>query len=160
MFLLSFRYAGDWTKYKSVAGHFSIDFPGQPTETAEDDTSDNKIPFVIHFVTYFPNDSEGFMTDWIDLEKIYPEKKTIKQLLEASRDGAIQSVSATYVNTTAIYLGKEPYIEFAFTNKEVAGKGRIYIINRFQYSIITLFSLETGISPDADRFIRSFKHLQ
>lgn len=160
VFLVSFRYAGNWTKYTSIEGHFSINFPGQPTESAEDDTSDTKKQFTIHFATYFPNDSEGYMTDWIDMRKIYPEKKTIKQILEDSRDGAVQSINATFVTTTATYLGKDPYIEFSFTSKEFAGKGRIYVINKFQYSIITLFSLNVGISPDADKFIKSFKHLQ
>ena len=160
MLLVSFKYAGNWTKYTSGEGHYSISFPGQPVESTEDDTTDAMKPFKIHFATYFPNDSEGYMTDWIDMSRIYPEKKAMKQILEDSRDGAVQSVNATFVTTTATYLGKEPYIEFSFTSKEFAGKGRIYVINKFQYSIITLFSINVGISTDADKFIKSFKHMQ
>jgi hypothetical protein len=154
----SFRNAEKWVNYVSTTGHFSIEFPGTPTESTEEDTSDTRQTFVIHFATFFPNDTEGYMTDWIDMSKLYPEKKTIKQILEDSRDGALRSINATFVKTTAIMLGKEPFIEFSFTNKEFAGKGRIYVMNKFQYSIITLFSLNAGISADGDRFIHSFKH--
>ena len=159
VFLLSFIDAGNWTKYTSNEGHFSIDFPGPPTESAQEDTTTTK-PVTIHYITYFPTDTEGYMTDWIDMTKIYPKEKTIKQILEGSRDGAMKSIKATYVTTSTTYLGKDPYIEFSFTSKEFAGKGRVYVINKFQYSVITLFSLNSGISPDANKFIRSFKHLQ
>ena len=155
--LLSFRYPGTWVKYTSAKGHFSIEFPGSPTENTVVDTTDNN---KIHYATYFPNDSEGYLTDWIDMTKTYPAKKGIKQILEDGRDGAMRSLIATNIITTATNLDKEPYIEFAFTNKEFAGRGRIYLIDKIQYSIITLFSLEAGISPDANKFIKSFRHLQ
>ncbi len=160
IFLTSFRYSTTWTKYASREGHFSIDFPGKPTESAQDDTSYIQKPFRIHYATYFPDDSEGYMADWIDIHKTYPKEKNIKQILEIFRDGAMRSVIATTVTTTATILGKEPYIEFTFTSKDFAGKGRIYVINKFQYSIITLCAIDAGISPDADRFIRSFRHVE
>jgi len=157
--LCSFRYTGSWTKYTSTEGHYSIEFPGKPTESAEEDTSNMSAPLTIHYAIYFPKDTEGYMADWINLANMYPAKKPIKQILQDSRDGALRTIKPTYVNTSAIYLGKNPYIEFSFTSKELAGKGRIYVINKFQYSVITIFSLSAGISPDADRFIQSFKHI-
>jgi hypothetical protein len=161
LLLISFRYAADeWTKYISREGHFSIDFPGKPIESAENDTTDAKKSSRVHYITYFPNDSEGYMADWTDMHKTYPKEMTITQILEYSRDGAMRSVIATNVTTTATNLGKEPYIEFTFSNKDFSGKGRIYVINKFQYAIITLFSHNAGISSAADKFIKSFKHLQ
>ena len=158
--LFGFTSPATWTKYVSKQGHFTIEFPGHPTENNVIDTADKKKPVTIHYVTYFPTDTEGYMADWIDISKKYPKEKTLKQILEESRDGALQSIKATFSATTATYLGKDPYIEFSFTSNEFAGKGRIYVINMFQYSIITLFPITSGISADADKFIKSFKHLQ
>ena len=158
--LASFRITENRFKYSSSEGHFLIEFPGRPTETIQDDTSDIHKPLRIHFATYFPSDTEGYMADWIDLSRAYPKGKTMKQLLEGSRDGALRSVKATEVTTTEINLGTIPYIEFTFKNTEVTGKGRIYIINKFQYSILTLFSVNAGINAKADKFIHSFRHAQ
>ena len=51
------------------------------------------------------------------------------------------------------------YIEFTFETDDFTGKDRIYLINKFQYSIITIFSKKSGIKPTADKFITSFKSL-
>ena len=159
MVLVSFAPAETWTKYISKEGHYSIEFPGQPAETKKEDTTGGGKAIVLHYATWFPNDSEGYMADWADLRRNYPENKTIKQILEQSRDGAMRSLGAANVITTAIIETRDPYIAFAFTSTDFTGRGRIYIINKFQYSIITLFSRNAGISKDADRFIRSFKYL-
>ena len=64
---------------------------------------------------------------------------------------------ATKVNTLETNLGTNPYIEFTFATDDFVGKDRIYLINKFQYSIITIFSTKTGLKSDADKFIKSFK---
>jgi hypothetical protein len=159
LLLAGFRYLPEWSKYTSAAGHYTVSFPGKPSETTQMDTSDPHKPVAIHYTTYFPSDSEGYMADWIDMHQDYPAGRSIKYILEHSRDGALKSVGATKATTTATNLGKDPYIEFTFTNKEYTGKGRIYIINKFQYAIISLYSPNGGAAANADTFIRSFRHL-
>ena len=155
--LCSFVPAGNWTKYTSADGHFSIDFPGKPEESSQDDKSDDGTPFKIHFATYSPNDNEVYMAGWIDMTNFYPKDKDMKKMLEDSRDGAAGSMKAKNVITLATNLGKEPYIEFVFSTDEFTGKDRIYLVNKFQYSVITIFALKTGVLPEADKFISSFK---
>jgi hypothetical protein len=155
--LLGFRAAENWTKYKSAEGRFSIDFPGKPEESTQDDKSDDGTPFKIHFTSYSPNDDEVYMCGWIDMTSFYPKDKELKVMLEDSRDGATGSMKATNVKTLTTYLGDNPYIEFTFEADKLVGKDRIYIINKFQYSVITIFSDKTGIRPGADKFIASFR---
>ena len=155
--LFSFVPATTWQKYTSTEGRYSISFPGKPEESSDTDKSEDGTPFKIHFATYAPSDSEVFMTGWIDMTKFYPKDGSLKQMLENSRDGATKSMQASKVETTAINLGDKPYIEFTFVSEQFTGKDRIYLINKFQYSIITIFSLSTGIPPVADQFIASFK---
>ncbi len=148
----------DWYKFSSSDGHFSINFPSKPEESSEKQTTKDGTPFEIHYVSYSPSDSEVYMVGYIDMNTFYPAEKSMKEILENSRDGATGSMETTNVNTITTNLDGEPYIEFTFTSAKFTGKDRIYIINKYQYSLITIFSLGQGISPDADKFIRSFRH--
>ncbi len=152
----SFTPASDWEKYTSSEGHFSISFPGKPEESVQDDETDDNVFYKIHSATYAPSEAEAYITGWADMTTVFPKNKTIKQFLEDCRDNVTRSMRALQVNTTATELGDKPYIEFTFASDEATGKDRIYLINKFQYSIITIFSLKTGIPPSADKFIGSF----
>ncbi len=147
--------AQGWRVYTSKQGRFSIEFPGKVDETVRKDTSGGPD---VHYVTWFPNDSMGYMVDWTDLGAHYPASTPLKQLLEQSRDAATHTIQASNVITTATSLGREPYIEFSYTSAEFTGRGRVYIINKVQYVVLTLFPRSTGVSDGAGRFIRSFRY--
>ena len=66
-------------------------------------------------------------------------------------------MKATKVTTLETKLGDTPYIEFTFSTDEFTGKDRIYVINKYQYSVITIFTLKNGLPPTADKFINTFK---
>ncbi len=105
------------------------------------------------------SDSEVYMSSFIDAHSFFPDDKSLKQILEDSaRDGAANSLNATNVITTATNLGENPYIEFLFTSADFKGKDRIYVINKFQYSVLMIVSLNKDLT-NADKFITSFKHL-
>ena len=153
-----FGQSDKWVSYTSYEGHYTINFPAAPNESVERDTASGVIT-TIHFADYEINDSTLFMCGWIDLTNQLDTVTDIKQTLENSRDGATSSMKTTEVNTLAINLEDEPYIEFTFKGEDFAGKDRIYIINKFQYSLISMFPLRKENLPDADKFIHSFKHL-
>jgi hypothetical protein len=157
LLLGSFIYIDGWVKYTSAEGKYSISFPAKPTESAENDTTDGHVPFTMHMATYAPSNDEVYLSSFIDMTAFYPKDKTLKQLLEDSRDGAAGSMKATNVITTATNLGKNPYIEFTFTASQLSGKDRIYVIDKFQYSVIYINSASKSMA-DADKFITSFKH--
>ena len=158
--LCSFTPASQWELYTSADGHFSISFPEKPEESAEDNTTEENVIFKIHMATSAPADDEVYIAGWIDMTPFYPKNKTVKQILEDGRDAAAASMRATSVKTLATELsGDKPYIEFVFVTDEVTCKDRIYIINKFQYSLITIFGLKKGIQPSADKFLTSFKPL-
>ena len=148
--------ANESEKYTSTEGHFSITFPGKPEESTQDEETEENTFYKIHLTTYGPSESEAYMMAWADLTNFFPKNKTVKQFLEDCRDNATRNMRALQVTTTATELGDKPYIEFTFASDEATGKDRIYLINKFQYTIITIFSLKTGIPPAADKFIGSF----
>ncbi len=159
-FLLNFSCPDSWFKYTTTQGHCAISFPGKPEESTDTSRSDNGTPFQIHLATYAPNDNDVYMLGWINMNGFYPEDITMQKILENSRDGATNSLGATDVKTIKTNLGNEPYIEFSFEGKDFVGKDRIYVINKFQYSVITLFAKRTIIPQDADKFITSFKYIK
>ena len=157
--LFGFQADNDWQVYSSSDGHFSVAFPGKPEESTQDDKTADGIPFKIHFATYSPTDNEVYMAGWINMDTFYPADKTMKEILEDSRDGATGSMKATSVTTLATELSDKPYIEFTFELDGFVGKDRIYVINKVQYSLITIFAKGSGLNTSADRFIMSFKSL-
>jgi hypothetical protein len=156
--LTCFGQSAPWKTYTFHEGHYSINFPDLPVESFEYDSS-TSVTFKINLATYEISETEVLMSSSIDMSKSDADKKPIKQLLEDSRDGAASSLKASKVTTLATVLTGEPYIEFTFSTDDFVGKDRIYFINKTQYSLITIFSAKTGIPAAADKFIRSFKHL-
>jgi hypothetical protein len=152
--------AGKWMTYTSAQGHYSIIFPGTPTESVEETKTEDGKPIKMHMASYSPNDNEVYMVGWVDMTEFYPKDKSVKQMLEDSRDGAAGEMKATNVVTTITNLTGNPFIEFIFSNADFVGKDRIYLINKNQYSIISIKSGTQGIPPVADRFISSFKYIR
>ena len=156
--LINFAQSDEWITYKCKEGHYIINYPGIPKETAQYDSSGGTL-LKINLVEYEIDENTVLMSSWIDMSHSIVPEKSIKQLLEDNRDGAAGALQATNVTTLATNLTGDPYIEFTFSTKEFAGKDRIYFINKFQYSIITIFAGEKDLSSVADKFIGSFKHL-
>ena len=157
LFLSAFA-AEKWVTYKSAPGHYSILFPCKPDESADDKKTDDGKPFTMHIATCAQSDDEVYMVGWIDMNSFYPKDKSIKDMLEDSRDGAVGAMSATVDKTIKTNLTGNPYIEFTFSSKDFTGKDRIYIINKFQYSVIALYSTKGGMKPASDKFINSYKY--
>jgi len=158
VFLVSFMPPDGWSTFTSGLGHYAISFPGNPSEHSENDTTENNVPFAIHTISYSRADTEIYILGWIDMTRFYPNDKNVLQVLDDARKGAVSSLQGTDVNIIKTNLESNPFIEFTFRSHGYTGKERIFIINKFQYSIITL-GPSTGITPDMDRFISSFQHL-
>lgn len=158
--IYGFQLAKDWRLYSSAEGHFSIQFPGTPEETSQDNKTDDGAVFTSHLVTFSPSDDEVYMVGWTDMHGIYPEGKTMEEILEGSRDGAMASMNATNVTTLTTVVTNDPYIDFTFEGDGFVGKDRIYVINKMQYSVITMFATQIGLKPDADKFIGSFSSIK
>jgi hypothetical protein len=155
--LVGFLPVNNWVKYTSAVGHFSITFPGKPEESVQDDKNADGTPVKIHFATYAPNENEVYIVGWTDIASSFPKRADLKLLLAQSKDAATTSMKAKKVTTLSTNTGKQPYIEFTFSGEGFTGKERIYIVNKVQYSVITMFSVKTGVQPTANQFITSFK---
>jgi hypothetical protein len=150
--------AQEGQRYSSSPGRFSITFPGPVEESVDTTRTDAGTIMDVHLITYAPSDEVVYMTSWVDMTDLLGEDAAMKGLLERSRDGSTTAMEATSVNTTALDTsGTRPFIEFTFAATDLVGKERIYMVDKFQYALITLFPTSTGIPPEADTFFASFK---
>src|ERR1035437_1893777 len=147
LFLVSFKYSDNWVTYKSIEGHYSMSFPGTPTESESSQKSDNGNSMTLHLATYSHDTNVAYMSDWVNIGADYPANKTITQILEDSRDAAVKNINATSV-TTKLNLSGNPFVEYSFKSKDFVGKGRFYIINKYQYGIIAIYGSKMEISSD------------
>jgi hypothetical protein len=148
---------GTWPVHTSAEGHFSVTFPGTPQESVEYDSSGAEVT-KINLAMYEINDSDVLMLSWVSFAHLDLGQKSVKELLETSRDGALSALGATDIVTTATVLTGDPYIEFTFRSGGMLGKDRVYIIHKMQYSILGIFSSDRGLATYADRYIGSFKY--
>lgn len=145
-------------RYTSTSGHFSITFPG-PFEESSDTTvlGDGRV-LTVNMASYAPSDEVVYMTSWVDMRDILSDDASVTNLLVNSRDGSTNSMGATRVNTVAMDATSDrPFIEFTFATEDLVGKERIYMVDNYQYALMTIFSKAMGVPSSADDFIRSFK---
>ena len=155
----AFSQAATWQPYTNLVDHYTVSFPGKPEVTAQYDSS-TAVIMKITLVTLAVGDDAVFMSSSVNMAGTHATEKPIKDFLEDSRNGSLQSMNVSESKTLAtVTTGSQPYIEFTFSTESFTGKDRIYFIDNVQYSLISIFGLKNGLSPDADKFIKSFKHL-
>jgi hypothetical protein len=150
--------SSNWYTYKSDKGHYTLYFPGKPSESEQDIPGD-AAGLKIHLATYAEGEDVVFMSSWTNLANTAATEKTTQQALEDSRDGAIESMKATDVKTSETVTTGDPYIDFTFSLGTSAGRMRIYFVNGVQYSLIVLCPEATKSDQRIDKFIRSYKHI-
>jgi hypothetical protein len=152
LLLTSFRTTDDWITFASETGHYAITLPGKPT-------NEYVIEKEIHMLAYAPPESGVYLLTWRDMNEYYPGNHTIKKMLKEGMNEAAVSIGATGLTETHTEINEVSYIEFAFKTPDYMGKGRIYIVHAYQYSLIVTGPLKNGFTPNMDRFLKSFQYL-
>ena len=144
---------GDWSKFTSDEGHFSVLLPSKPEETK--DTKDSPIgPYTVHLFTS-KSASEIFLVGWVDYDPKFHFDD--QKEMEANRDNLVQSLKAKVLDTKQIKLDDYAGIEFTAENEQVAIRSRVYIVGRRPYQLIAVHFKPTPESADVDRFFSSFE---
>ena len=150
-----FQDAGEWIKFESTPGLFSVLMPAQPTEEKETQES----PYGPYTTNLFQSKSkdEVYIAAWVDYDPKY--KFDVQKELEANRDNFVKAVKGTVGSTTSITLKGNPGIEFDGTAPNFSFKSRVYIVGRRPYMLIVLFPAGAEGSPNINKFISSFELL-
>jgi hypothetical protein len=150
---VGFQDPGQWTKYESSKGRFSVLVPSQPTEEKETKESPYG-PFTTTILRSKGN-GEVYLAAWIDYDPkfIFDTQKE----LESNRDNFVKVINGKLRNSTGITYKNNPGIEFEGTAPNFSFKSRVYIVGRIPYMLIVLFPAGAESSPTISKFISSFE---
>jgi hypothetical protein len=152
---------GSWREFTPEGGRFSILVPRTPRETTETietetGTLDEHTFTVIH----------GDIA-YIAIYGDYPQSLTnvdLYAMLDALRDGAVESVDGRLLSERAIsingYPGREVKVKISSSSETAIMQVRIYIVRNRLYYIYTMAPEERASSPSIKKFLSSFKLLR
>jgi len=149
---------GDWIKYQSPEGRFSVSVPKEPKLSTQDTTAKTgeKLP------QYLASTIDGngvFMVGYFD----YKTDMTFS--LEQARDGMVQSMNATVVTDELISLGGAPgrglkVIAKSSDGVEFIDRAQFYDVNRRVFVLQCIFPKDEegpAIVAKCEKFADSFK---
>lgn len=145
-------------EFKSDAGKFSVEAPGEMKEASQDIPS---AAGTIKLTTYTATaGNKAFIVSYND----YPAAVTSaapQTLLDGAQSGAIAQVNGTLVNDKNINLSGNPGKEYVANVKTPQGdavaKARIYLVKTRLYQTLAIVPKNEADSPDAIKFLDSFK---
>ena len=150
--------SGDWIKYTSAEGRYSVSLPHEPKVSTQDSTaaSGEKLP---QFFAVSVDGNGGFMAAYFD----YRSDMTFS--LDKARDGMVSNLHAAVLGEDQISLGGSPGKQLKFLAKgengeEFLDRARMYDVNRRVYILQCIFpKAQDGpaVVDKCEKFFGSFK---
>jgi TM2 domain-containing membrane protein YozV/Tfp pilus assembly protein PilE len=149
--------------FTSAEGYFSISFPGEPTESSQEISSEIG-PMTIVMYAY-ENRNGVYLASYSDYPEEIIEQSDPNDLLNGAQSGAVGNVNGQLVSSKDIDIGTYPGKEIVFKipkSKRVPpggiGKAHFYLVDNRLYQIL---SIEGGanVSAAANQFLDSFELL-
>jgi hypothetical protein len=148
--------AGDWIKFTSDAGRFSVLMPGpgDPKDESETKTDPRLGSYTTHLFLQ-KTDKGLFMAGWADYAPTV--RLDVQGELAANRDNFTKGVEARVTSERPVTLGDSPGIEFTAESAQATFKSRVYVVGQRPYMVVaaTLKGLED--SANVERFLSSFQ---
>lgn len=149
-------------EFKSQEGGFSIMTPYALKETTQTvDTQIGKIE--IHF---FSADQSGksFVVVYSDYPSEVVKASDPEQILDGSRDGAIDNVKGELISETRISLHEYPGRDLTISVQDKNGqalfmRGRIFLVENRLYQIMAIVTKGNENNSEINDFLQSFKLL-
>jgi hypothetical protein len=149
---------GEWIKYTSAEGRFSVSLPQQPKLSTQESTvaSGEKLP---QSIAISGDGNGGFMAAYFD----YLSDMTFS--LDKARDGMVANAHATVLREDQISLGGSPGKQLKLEAKAANGdefldRARMYDVNRRVYILQCIFPKaedSPAIMAKCEKFFDSFK---
>jgi hypothetical protein len=150
--------SGEWIKYTSAEGRFSVSMPGQPKLSTQESTAANGEK-LRQFIAASGDGNGGFMAAYFD----YRSDMTFS--LDKARDGMVSNLHATVLGEDQISLGGSPGKQLKIlakvdTGDEFLDRARMYDVNRRVYILQCIFPKaedNPAIIDKCEKFFDSFK---
>lgn len=149
----------NWQPFSSKVGGFTVQMPGQPKEEVERGSKPNESDTYSYILD---KGNSAYFISYYDLPNTIPAGKT-REFFDSVRDGAVRGSKARVLNERDVRLDNQHSgRQVRYVDSEgVTYHMRLYLVNKRLY--LTLVAIAQGentkLTPDADRFLNSFKLL-
>jgi hypothetical protein len=160
---LSIQKSGEWIKYTSPEGRYSVSLPAQPKLTTQEATAADGQKFPQYMASVIEPDDVVFVIGYFD-----SVPGTIFSA-DAARDGIVKRINGTLISESAISLSGYPGREFKILTKPAPAKpaaiayvvrARLYEVDKRVYLLQFIFpqSLESdALAAKALKYFDSFQ---
>jgi hypothetical protein len=146
---------GEGHAFNSFAGRFSVQFPGSPTQKAQQVPLAGGDSITIHQFLL-----DGKDVSYVVMYNDYPEQYVTgapQTILGTVRDGWVKSAKATLISDDAIDLNGVPGRAFKLTDKDGMNYvARLFLDGHRLYQVIVTVAAGASTDP-ADDFLNSFR---
>lgn len=147
---------GKWSDYSYAKEGFAVSAPKEPvfsTQTAESPDG----PVEIHF--YSVEVGTGVLV--VATSRLHAnDKRTPRQVLAESAQGAVAGLKGKLTAQKAITLGKYPGTEFEIAAEKTHNRNRVYVANRKVYQVLAVAPINRSLPLETDQFSQSFRILE
>jgi hypothetical protein len=144
---------GDWVRYDSALGRFSVLMPSLPEDKVETTPSDHG-PYTTYL--FISRDARNvYLIGWVDYDPKFNFNRQSE--MEANRDNFVKGVKATLTGTRSLTIDGYPVIEFTADTSDRTFKSRVYMVGRRPYQIVIGYPKEDAAIAPVTRFFNSFK---
>ena len=149
---------GGWGRYTSIEGGFSVLLPAEPKPQKIILDSDFGQTYLY---MYMLDNKDGFVysASYVDYPLGVFQEKSVAQILDDARDGAVRNVRGKLLSESSISIKKHPGREImveSATGKAIV-KAKIFLINHRLYNLNATASKEMSSSNNFRRFLDSFE---
>lgn len=144
---------GDWVRYDSALGRFSVLMPAIPEDKVETTPSEHG-PYTTYL--FISRDATNvYLIGWVD----YDAKFNFNQQseMEANRDNFVKGVKATLTGSRAMTIDGFRVLEFTADTADRTFKSRVYMVGRRPYQIVIGYPKGDAAIAPVQRFFNSFK---
>ena len=148
--------AGDWIKFTSDAGRFSVLMPGPeaPKDDAATKTDPKLGPYTTHLFLQ-KSDKGLFLAGWVDYAPSV--RLDVPGELAANRDNFVKGLNAKVTSEHPVTLGDSPGIEFIAESADAIFKSRVYVVGPRPYMIVAATFKGQDDAANVERFLASFQ---
>ena len=145
--------AGDWVRYDSAVGRFSVLMPALPEDKVETTPSDHG-PYTTYL--FISRDTRNvYLIGWVDYDPKFNFNRQSE--MEANRDNFVRGVKATLTGSRSLTIDGYPVIEFTADTADRTFKSRVYMVGRRPYQIVIGYPKEDATVAPITKFFNSFK---
>ena len=145
--------AGDWVRYDSAVGRFSVLMPEIPKDTVETTPSEHG-PYTTYL--FIARDERNvFLIGWVDYDPKFNFNRQSE--MEANRDNFVKGVKATLTGSRSLTIDGYQVLEFTADTIDRTFRSRVYMVGRRPYQIVIGYPKEDATIAPINKFFNSFK---